>query len=142
MWAASDDIWMPEFVRKLVEQLEENAESDVAMSAVRRMRDDFTLYDVVRFSGERDPSKMSHFRLGMALASGLPYHLFVYGLYKTEFLKKAASHFPTVVAGDRLFVCQVALATKFSYVDEVLCVRRVRGGVVGFPCFCNRALTA
>jgi glycosyltransferase involved in cell wall biosynthesis len=125
MWAADDDFWMPEFVRTMVEQLEKNKESSVAMSAVRRLWENATTYDIVRFSGALDPSKMSYFELGMALASGEKYNLYIYGLYRTDFLKLAASHIPAVVASDRLFVCQVALATRFSYVDEVLHVRNV-----------------
>lgn len=126
MWAADDDFWLPEFIHSMVAQLEKNNDSSVAMSAVRRMLDNTTVHDIVHFSGALDPSKMSYFKLGMALASGKPYHLCIYGLYLTKFLKLAASsHFPSVVASDRLFVCQVALATRFSYVDDVLHVRNV-----------------
>jgi len=42
-----------------------------------------------------------------------------------DFLTDAAKDFPRVAGGDRLFVTQVALATKFSYVDKVLHVRQL-----------------
>lgn len=125
MWAACDDFWTPDFVGKMVQALETHSEAGVAMSAVERIRENGERHDVVRYAGPRDPGRMSHFKLALALMVGRPYHLFFYGLHRTDFLKKAFRNFLAVAAGDRLFICQLALATGFRYVDEILHVRTI-----------------
>jgi glycosyltransferase domain-containing protein len=123
MWAAADDYWMPTFISTMIEELESSPDASVAMCAVERIQEDGGKVDLVHHGGSADPSKMSNFDLAMALAAGKPYHLYVYGVYRTDFLRQAFDGFPSVMAGDRLFVCQVALATKFRYVDEILHIR-------------------
>jgi len=125
MWAAYDDRWESGFVSEMVRELDLHPEAAVCMSAVQRVREDGEIVDVVRHAGERDPGRMSSLKLGMALAAGEPYHLYVYGLYRTEFLRRAFIRFPRVAGGDRLFVCQAALGAKFCYVDQVLHIRTV-----------------
>lgn len=126
MWAACDDLWMPSFISASVFELRRNDHASVVMSAVKRVYDDGqTIMDIVRFYGHNDPSHMSYYDLAMALAAGRPYHLYIYGVYRTAFIKQAVHNFPLVAAGDRLFVCQVALAAKFLYIDEILHVRQV-----------------
>ncbi|MBA3295368.1 MAG: glycosyltransferase family 2 protein [Acidobacteria bacterium] len=126
MWAACDDWWGPQFVRRLVAALEQTPAAVVAMSAVERVDESGALVDVVRHGGAADPSRMSAWRLTMQLAGGRPYHLFVYGLYRRDFLERAFTGFARVVAADRLFICRVAMAGRFAYVDEVLHRRLVR----------------
>jgi glycosyltransferase involved in cell wall biosynthesis len=123
VWTAADDYSMPAFVSTMVETLEKNPNSSVAMCTVERVREDGTRLDVVRHIGTANPNKMNSLNLALALAAGKPYHLFFYGVYRAEFLKQAFVGFPSVMAGDRLFVCQIALATRFQYVDEILHVR-------------------
>jgi len=125
MWAAADDYFLPPLVAELLNKLDHHYDAAVAMCAVKRVREDQTVKDIVDYSGKADPSKMSHFELAMALAAGKPYHLYIYGLYRTEFLRKAFRNFPGVAGGDRLFVCQIALATKFQYVNKMLYIRQV-----------------
>jgi hypothetical protein len=67
----------------------------------------------------------------MRLAGGRPYHLFVYGLYRTAFVKGSFTGFAPVVAADRLFMCRVAMAGRFVYVDEVLHRRTIRRAPIG-----------
>ena len=97
---------------------------------VERVKEDRTRLDVVRHIGTADPNQMNSLNLALALAAGKPYHLFFYGVYRTEFLRRAFEGFPNVMAGDRLFICQIALATKFQYVDEVLHVRTRRKAAI------------
>jgi len=123
MWAGANDYWMPRFVGAMIGALEPNPDASVAMCAVKRVREDGTTVDVVRHVASDDPNQMRSFNLAMALAAGKPYHLYVYGMYRTDLLRKAFDGFPSVMAGDRLFVCRVALATKLRYVDEILHVR-------------------
>lgn len=125
MWAACDDYWHPDFVAAAVQELSDHPEASVAMCAVERIHENQTTLDVVKYSGNSDPNRMSNFRLAMALAAGRPYHLYIYGLYRLSFLRRAFQGFPKAPAGDRMFVCQAALATRFRYVDRILHFRQV-----------------
>jgi glycosyltransferase involved in cell wall biosynthesis len=131
MWAACDDWWAADFLAAMVKELQLEPEASVCMSAVERKRESGEPIDIVRYMGSRDPSRMSGPKLAIALARGEPYHLYIYGLYRTEFLRKALVRFPRVAGGDRLFVCQVALATKFCYVDQVLHTRYMSNTPLG-----------
>ena len=126
MWAACDDWWAPDFAGRLAAALERTPEAVVAMSAVERIDEAGAVVDVVRYAGPADPSRLSAWRLTMQLAGGRPYHLYIYGLYRTGFLRRAFTGFAPVVAADRLFMCRVAMAGGFAYVDEVLHRRTVR----------------
>jgi glycosyltransferase involved in cell wall biosynthesis len=131
MWAACDDWWDPQFVRCLVEALERTPGAVVAMSAVQRLDENGDVIDVVRFDGSADPSRMSAWQLTMKLAGGRPYHLFIYGLYRTMFIKTAFTGFAAVIASDRLLMCRVAMAGRFAYADTVLHRRLVRSAPIG-----------
>lgn len=124
MWAAHDDQWEPAFMSSLARELETHPEAGVAMSAVERIQPDGTQYDIVRYENETDPANMKHLQIAVAIAARKPYHLFIYGLFRTDLLKKALD-VPPVVAGDRLFMCQMAMATKFRYVDQILYIRQM-----------------
>jgi glycosyltransferase involved in cell wall biosynthesis len=126
MWAACDDWWDPRFISRLVDVLERRPDAVVAMCAVERVDETGAGVDVVRYAGATDPSRMTPWHLTMQLAGGRPYHLYIYGLYRREFLARAFTGFPAVIASDRLFVCRVAMAGGFAYVDEVLHRRLVR----------------
>lgn len=126
MWAACDDCWHPQFVRRMVEALEGRPQAVVAMSAVERVNEAGRVVDVVRFRGALDPSQMGSREMAMKLAAGRPYHLFIYGLFRTSFIKQAFTGFAAVIGSDRLFMCRVAMAGGFAYVDEVLHRRLVR----------------
>ncbi|MBA2525970.1 MAG: glycosyltransferase family 2 protein [Pyrinomonadaceae bacterium] len=125
MWAAVDDRWMPGFVTALVKKLNEDPKAGVAMSAVERRYEDGGIKDVVRYTGDAEPSRMSNYRLAAALTAGSMHHLYIYGLFRTDFLRRAFCNYPQVKGPDRLFMTQIALATKFRYVDEILHVRQV-----------------
>jgi len=125
MWAAVDDYWDQHFVEELRSELEHHRDADLAMSAVERVWPDGRVCDVVAWQGNEDPTNLSHFSLALKLAKGAPYHLFIYGLYRTAFLVEAFVGLPGVIALDRLFVCQNALATRFRYVDKILHRRQV-----------------
>jgi glycosyltransferase involved in cell wall biosynthesis len=126
MWAGCDDWWDPRFVSRLVAALERSPSAVVAMSAVERVDEAGALLDVVRHQGASDPSSMTSWQLALGLAGGRPYHLFIYGLYRREFISRAFTGFAPVIASDRLFMCRIAMAGRFAYVDEVLHRRLVR----------------
>jgi glycosyltransferase involved in cell wall biosynthesis len=126
MWAACDDWWAEDYLRRLTEALESQPEAVVAMCAVERVDPSGRVLDVVRYSAADDPSRLSPWDLTMRVAAGRPYHLFIYGLYRTAFIRQAFTGFANVIAADRLFVCRVAMAGRFAYVDEILHRRLVR----------------
>ena len=126
MWAACDDWWDPRFVAAMVAALERSPQAVVAMSAVERVDETGTVVDVVRFRGESDPARMTPGQLALKLAAGRPYHLYIYGLYRTSFIRQIFTGFAPVIASDRLLICRVAMTGGFSYVDEVLHRRLIR----------------
>jgi glycosyltransferase involved in cell wall biosynthesis len=124
MWAAHDDLWGKSFVPSMVEELESHPDASVAMSAVERLHESGSAHDVVRFK-VKNPNLMTTFELAMALAEGSPHHLFIYGLFRRDFLRRAFKNFPSVIASDRLLMIQVAMSTRFRYVDQVLHTRHI-----------------
>ncbi len=144
MWAAADDWWAPDFVKLLVEELESHPDAGLAMSAFHRYKESKTKFDNTAFNGtyfdstsfevdaENNPNNMTFLQMLIAFATNIahnviPYHCFIYGLYRTDILKLLLeAPIPKVPAADRLFMCQVALATKIRYVNQILHIRSIR----------------
>ena len=126
MWASCDDWWAPTFVERVFAALEPDRHAVVAMSDVEREDEDGTTLDTVRFSGAMDPSRMTPARLALLIAGGRPFHLFVYGLFRADVLRRTFTGFAPVVAADRLLMCRMALTGRFVPVRAVLHKRLVR----------------
>ena len=126
MWAGCDDWWAPTFVERVFGALERDHGAVVAMCDVERQDESGATLDTVRFSGAMDPSRMTPARLALLLAGGWPFHLFVYGLFRADVLRRAFNGFAPVVAADRLLMCRMALTGGFTPVGEVLHRRVVR----------------
>ena len=124
MWAAHDDLWGKSFVRMMVKELEDHSDASVAMSAVERAHENGSAGDVVRFN-DANPNSITTYQLVMALAHGSPHHYFIYGLFRRDFLRQAFKNFPSVIASDRLMMIQIAMSTRFRYVDELLHTRYI-----------------
>lgn len=125
MWAADDDVWLPEFVEVLAAELDAHSDASVAMSAVDLVSVDGRPIQTIRFSGRYDPNTSSHLRLLQGATTLGKLNFYIYGLYRTAFLRRAMQTFADVPGLDRVFVCQLALATRFRYVDRVLHQRTV-----------------
>jgi glycosyltransferase involved in cell wall biosynthesis len=125
MWAADDDVWRPTFVSTLVAELLEHPDACVAMCGIERRREDDTPFDIVRFVDELSPNGLPPSRLG-PLAMSAKFNLFIYGLYRTEILRRGIAQFPRALGGDRMFVAHFALGYPFRYVDELLYLRTHR----------------
>lgn len=124
MWAACDDLWEPEFAEALLDDLQAHPGSAVCMSAVKRICLGDDRIETNRFEGDNDPNRMTSVQMLGALLEGKKYHNWIYGLFRTDFLKKAlANGFPRIIGTDRLWMCQVALATPFRYVDRELFIK-------------------
>ena len=119
-WAGVDDLWMPGFMRALVEDLEHHPEAQLSMTAFERVYEDGTLYDTQRFGGKDSPNDRSPFGTLCLVTSPRKLNLFLYGLFRRDFLKRAVRYFPDVPAWDRVFMTMVALSAPVRCVNTVL----------------------
>lgn len=125
MWASADDFFAKNHVANLVDALEKEPDALVAMSGTTRIRPDGQVHDTVRFSGNRNPERLSTRSMAWKLASGQLYHLYIYGLFRRSFLQNNFKDLPIARGADRMFMCRVAMSGRFSYVDEMSYYRRV-----------------
>lgn len=129
MWAAHDDWWAPTFISDLICELEHNPQESVAMSAVELVCEDGTVRDVFRFIGD-DLRTKSHLRLAInTLVGQNQYYMYIYGIFRRDFVLTGFQDFPRVMQSDRLFICQVALATRMGYVDKILHHKQIVGHI-------------
>lgn len=129
MWAAHDDTWRPQFISTLLRDLEAHPDAGVALSAVQLLDEDGQRTNVIRFDGPKNPNGLSHYQMltGLTLSGKAKrkYNLYIYGLFRTELLRQAMRAFIDTYIADRLLMCQIALAARFRYVDEILYERTV-----------------
>jgi glycosyltransferase involved in cell wall biosynthesis len=126
VWASGDDYWHPTFVSTLIEVLLENEESVVAMCATQRVWEDGSRQEIATFSGNTGGEGYNTFELAKSIIihrdkSGkfTKNNLFICGIFeKSKFYKSIKSY--TCPFKERLLLCQLALAGKFIFVDEVL----------------------
>jgi glycosyltransferase involved in cell wall biosynthesis len=123
MWAAADDIWRPDFIRVLLEEMKSHPGAGVAMCSTERSYPDGRPFDTVRFTGRANPNGRSSLARLFQMLSPQKHNLFIYGLYRKDFLDRAMREFPDILGSDRLFLCQIALAAPLRYVDQSLYLR-------------------
>lgn len=132
MWAAADDYWKPEFINTLVNELEADPAASIAQCAIQREYTDGRLKDIIRFNGQNNPNRLSHWQLASRLLSPkdkmkyLKYNQFIYGIFKYNVISDILGIEDNILMyGDRFFVALVAMAHRFRYVDQVLFYRTV-----------------
>ena len=125
MWAADDDQWRPEFVEALVSELEAHPEAAAAMSAVDLVTEEGAPIQTIRFTGRYDPNTSSYARMLRSATTFQKLNFYLYGLYRTDVLRRAMRTFADVPGPDRLFVCQLALGVRLRQVDRVLHLRTI-----------------
>ncbi|RED37983.1 methyltransferase family protein [Rhodopseudomonas thermotolerans] len=127
MWAADDDVWLPDFMSLTSAELDAHPDAAVAMCAVKRREGaEGDVIDVLRFpyvNKEMGGTRFGNFRL---MTSSSKISLFVYGLFRTELMKKSILLFPHTLGGDRQFMCQFTLSGDFRFVDSVQYVRSIQ----------------
>jgi glycosyltransferase involved in cell wall biosynthesis len=128
MWAAADDYWYERFVSALAEELERHEDAGVAMCAVDLINEDGAPTSTVRFTGADDPNRKNYYQMFLAICSPVKkkYNFYIYGLFRTELLRKTFPTLPAEHNVDRIFVGLIALAARFRYLDEILHTRLVR----------------
>ena len=130
IWMHDDDYWKPEFLETLVNELDSKPEIGLSMCAIQRININGDKHDLIRFTNNDDPYYMSPLRLMNQIAGGWAnkkrYHLFMFSMFRTELFLTAGKYDDNDVPHpDRVFMCQFALATKFSYIDKILYFRTV-----------------
>lgn len=128
MFAAADDAWAPRFVSALLSELKRRPAAAVAMSAVQRVEEDGTPIDILRFRTEtgRLANELSSFEIFKRIQYGEGLYIYLYGLYKTAFLRRAMGELlPEVPSMDVHLMAEIALTTRFGYVDEPLYIRTI-----------------
>ncbi len=129
MWAAVDDYWLPEFVSTLVKELETHSDAGVVMCAVDLIMEGGKPVKTIQYKGKDDPNRMGYYQMLMGLTGTgkykRKYNLYIYGLFRTDLLRQAMRFFIDTLFADRIFLCQIALITRFRYVDRVLHIRTI-----------------
>jgi len=125
MWAADDDLWKDCFIYNIYELLEKSPEAGVGMCATERIREDGTLFDVIRFQRRKNPNNKSHLNMALSLMTPVKYNLYIYGIFKTQILKDTIQALEETAAGERWFLIHFSLVAKFVYIDEILYTRTV-----------------
>ncbi|MBM4423645.1 MAG: glycosyltransferase [Chloroflexi bacterium] len=127
MWAAHDDMWLPDFVSSLAAELEVDPGAGIAMSATQIVDQSGKYLRTVRFDGDNNPNLLNHFQLLLRLIgwgrAKTKYNFYIYGLFRRELLARAIGFLEDTYVGDRLFISHMALATRFRYVDRLLYIR-------------------
>lgn len=120
MWASDDDLWAPNFIKVLLEKLQKNPEYDVAMGSYDLLWSNGNLKYKVVFNGDLDTTKQTHEQVFKKMIFDSPIHVFIYGLYRRNFLLSIMRRFPSCSRPDRVLMCEVALSSKFYSVEPTL----------------------
>lgn len=125
MWAPVDDLWEPEFVARLAAALDDDPDAGVAMSAIRIVIEGGEPKSEVRFVGSENPEGMGPLKLALELGSVRKHNYFINGLFRRVLLHELMRFFPEGGAPERILLAQLALRSRFRYVDEVLYRRQL-----------------
>ncbi|MGF1610055.1 MAG: glycosyltransferase [Kiloniellales bacterium] len=132
LYASQDDVWAPSFVSRLVRELEADRGAVAAMCATRSLRPDGEEIGVTRLMEPDWPQRRSP--LGNALsivtkrgraARPVKNNMFIHGIVRAHVFRELLRSFPEIFVAERQLVCQMALAGRLVYVDEVLFTKQV-----------------
>ena len=122
MYAQEDDLWEPDFVEKLVRQLESHPEQAMAMSATNRIDEDGKYFDTTRLNGK----SVLHLSL-LALYDELLSFLYM-GLFRTDTLKKFDYTPMDLLGKDVIIMAEMILSKPFGYIDQPLYTKGLEHG--------------
>lgn len=139
MWACADDFWEPGFIRRMLQELKENPDAGVVMSAFQNVNEENQPVKLMRFTGDADPTGLdpvATMRLVSATKRRVKqgktrrrwlykHNIYNLGLFRSNILASAIDYFPNSAHCDRIFFTLFALITPFRYVDEELFNRTV-----------------
>ena len=117
---ADDDWWAEMFVEKLKRILESNPQYGAAIASVRRVYPDGEVQREVIYSGELDITNQSYAEVFDKMSGKWPIHWFC-GVYRTKLMQDLIRMpFPKCKSHDRIFMCELSLATHIYALPEVL----------------------
>ena len=126
MWAACDDYWHEEFVSSMLKEHSVSNNVAVAMCTTRCVDEDGRLVYVQGFPGRLNPNTMSILRSLVSVGRvRYKFNYVIYGLHKTELLRKVFSSIPRTLSSDRLLALVVPLVGSIRYVNSEMYTRRV-----------------
>lgn len=124
-WARAYDFWQPQFVSRLVAELEGTPSAVAALPSVRRVRRNREI-DRIRLLGDRSAAggyaslARSLLTKRDARGAAVKNKVWIHGLVRTEAFRAALAAHPGVPGTLRHIVVQWALAGPLLYVDEPL----------------------
>jgi hypothetical protein len=122
MYAQEDDLWEPDFIRSLVEQLENHPEQVMAMSATNRIDEDGNFFDTTYFNGLSDV-QLALFALYNERLS------FLYmGLFRIDILKQFDRNPDDDHGKDVVIMAEMILSHPFGYIDLPLYTKGLEHG--------------
>ena len=114
MLAADDDWWDVRFIDDLLPWLEEHEEYGVAMSSYEQVDAEGNKIAVVSYSKDLDLTQQSYYEVFAKMVLRRPIHIFLYGIFRIEFLRRVFQRSaPDVMFWDRVVMCEMALGTHF-----------------------------
>lgn len=120
MLAADDDRWHEEFIENALAALIRHPHHGVAMSSFERTDEKGERIAIASYTGDLDLTERGYLAVATKMMSRHPVHIFLYGLFRIEFLRGLFSRpAPEVVAWDRVVMTEVALATHFASIPSV-----------------------
>lgn len=128
MWAACDDGWAPGFVSAMVADLQKRPRAAVTFCAIDCVNEDGSPLHTIRFRTEsgQTPDQLSCLELFKRIQYGEAHYLYLYGLFRTAFLQRAMPKMlPQVPSMDVHLLAEIALTTRFGFVDQVLHTRTI-----------------
>jgi len=126
MWVADDDEWDINSITAFINEFNRHPEISVVMSACKRVDENGRLYDVIHnFNSELNPNLTNPIILTFDASTNHYWSYLIYGLFRTDYLKKTFKFVPDVFGGDVLFICHVLMSAKIFYIDNVYYIRKV-----------------
>lgn len=130
MWAAYDDLWDRRCLSALADELLSHSEAGLAHSGVALLDDTGQVLSENSFTEEDNPNHWSCTETALRCvgpARGRPKLNFaMYGLFRTDMLRKTIPSARDVAMWDRLFVVLIAMIAPFRYCSQPLYMRTLQ----------------
>lgn len=132
LYASQDDIWAPNFVSRLVREVERMPDAVAAMSAVRSVVPNDEEKAVATIAPADWPQLHGHLANAISVVTkrgrsghGVKNNMFIHGIVRMAVFREVLRSFPGIFVAERQLVCQLALAGRLVYVDEVLFTKQI-----------------
>jgi glycosyltransferase involved in cell wall biosynthesis len=131
VYASQDDFWEHDFISTLVNKLEENSSTIMAMGRTYIHADNDESIREVPLIHNLSFNQCNLFTQGLYLVypfkrgQFIKNNLFFHGVINTQALRAAEDAFPGVMGIDRMYLMQLALSGKWIWVDKILYHRRM-----------------